>query len=500
VRQLPLPDLVVLLLYVLGVVGMGLYFARKSRSPEGFTAADRSLPGWVVGLSIFGTFVSSISFLALPGKAFIANWNSFVFSLSLPVAAWIGTRYFVPFYRKGGAVSAYHHLEERFGPWARAYAAACYLLTQMARMGSILFLLALPLNQLLGWDLRLIILGTGCLTTLFTLAGGIRAVIWTDAVQSVVLILGALLCAVLIPLEIPGGLPALVDIAREHEKFSLGSFGLGLADATFWVVLVYGLFINLQNFGIDQGYVQRYLTARTDAEARKSLWLGALLYVPVSLFFFWIGAALFAYYTAQPHLLPEAIQADVAAGKGDGVFPFFIVDRLPAGVTGLLIAAIFAAAVSTLSTSLNSAATLTLADFYRRYVRPDAGERESMRVLYAGTLAWGVVGTTTALAMIRVQSVLDAWWQLAGVFSGGMLGLFLLGILSRRAGSAAALAGALVGVAVILWMTLSPKWEAVPPPLRSPFHGFLTIVFGTLAILLVGFLASLLLTRKKKGA
>jgi SSS family solute:Na+ symporter len=489
-RTLPLLDIVVLLVYVLGTIGLGCFFMLRSRSTERFMAAGRSLPGWLVGLSIFGTYVSSISFLAIPGKAFVSNWNPLAFSLALPLATWIAVRWFVPFYRQAGEISAYNHLEHRFGSWARSYAVFCYLLTQMARMGAIMYLLGLPLYHLLGWDIRWIIVATGATTTLYTMLGGIEGVIWTDAIQSVVLILGALCCAVIIPFDMPEGPSQLFRIGWEQGKFSLGSFGPSLAESTFWVVLVYGLFMNLQNFGIDQTYVQRYLTAKSEREAGKSVWFGAMLYLPVTAFFLFIGTALFAYYTARPELLPAEIQAEVAHGKGDNVFPLFIVDRLPAGLTGLVIAAIFSAAMSTLSASLNSSATLTLSDLYKRFFRPEAGERESMWVLYLSTLAWGVVGTCTALAMIRVASVLDAWWQLSSTFSGGMLGLFLLGIMSRRATNAAALAGVAAGILAILWLTFSPGWTSLPGWARSPFEGLLATVFGTLIILLVGLLIS----------
>jgi SSS family solute:Na+ symporter len=184
--------------------------------------------------------------------------------------------------------------------------------------------------------------------------------------------------------------------------------------------------------------------------------------------------------------LPAELQQEVAAGKGDNVFPFFIVANLPTGFTGLLIAAIFAAAMSTLSGSLNGAATLTLTDLYKRFLRPQAGERESMAVLYSSTVAWGVIGTGTALAMIHVKSALDAWWNLASICSGGMLGLFLLGLISRRAKNAAAATGVAVGLLVIFWMTFSPEWTYLPEALRSPLHNFLVVVIGTLAILLVG--------------
>lgn len=490
-------DLAVLVGYFAATMAVGLFFWRRSQSVEGFTAADRSLPGWLTGLSILGTYVSSISFLALPGKAFAANWNPFVFSLGLPLATWIAVRWFMPFYRREGCLSAYTHLEERFGVWARAYASSCYLLTQLARMGTVMYLMALPMAVLLGWDIRWIILITGVAVTCYTLVGGIVAVIWTDAMQTIVLICGAIVCAALMIGRLPEGPGQLFRLAAEHDKFSLGSFGLVLDQSTFWVMLLYGVVINLQNFGIDQNYVQRYLATKSDAEARKSVWLGGLLYVPLSAVFFFIGTALFAYYLAHPQELPEAYRS---AAKSDYVFPWFIVTALPSGVTGLLVAAIFAAAMSTVSTSLNSSATIILNDFYRRFVNRSADERQSMRLLRRTTLGWGVLGTGVALAMTQVRSALDAWWMLAGVFSGGSLGLFLLGLMSRRPGNRAAVIAVGAGVLVILWMTLSRQWSAWPEALRLPFHGFLITVFGTATILLTGFLVTQFTRRENPAA
>ncbi len=476
-------DLAVLAGYFLATMALGFAFSRRSRSVEGFTAADRSLPGWLTGLSILGTYISSITFLALPAKAYASNWNAFVFSLSLPLATWIAVTWFLPFYRSSAYVSAYQHLESRFGPWARAYASLCYLLTQLARMGTVMYLMALPLSVLLGWDIRAVILVTGVSVTVYALVGGIVAVIYTDAIQTAVLVAGAVVCAALMIGALPEGPGQLFRIAAAHHKFSLGSFGPGLREPTFWVVLVYGLVINLQNFGIDQNYVQRYIASKSDAEARKSVWLGGLTYVPLSAVFLFIGTALFAYYAASPDALPAAYR-DPA--KADSVFPWFIVTALPPGITGLLIAAIFAAAMSTVSTSLNSSATIILNDYYRRYVNRRADERQSMRLLRWTTVVWGLAGTGAAIAMTTVRSALDAWWALAGIFGGGTLGLFLLGFLSRRTGNRAAMAGVGTGIALILWMTVSPRWTSVPSAWRSPFHEFLVIVFGTVAVLAVG--------------
>jgi SSS family solute:Na+ symporter len=485
-------DVAVLVLYLVGVAALGCWFLLKRRGADSFMTGGRNLPAWVVGLSIFGTFVSSISFLALPGKAYTQNWNAFVFSLTLPVAALIAVRYFVPFFRRDGVTSAYQHLETRFGGWARAYASTCYILTQMGRTGTILYLLALPLEQLLGWDVRWTIVGIGLLTTIYTMVGGIEGVIWTDVMQSVVLIAGALLCVVLIPLQMAEGPGQLFEIAARDSKFSLGSTAPSLTEPTVWVVLAYGLVINLQNFGIDQSYVQRYLTAKSDRAARRSVWLGALSYIPVSACFLFIGTGLYALYLSRPDELPEGV-------TGDRVFPYYMVTKLPPGCAGLLIAAVFAAAMSTISTSLNCSATLTLTDFYRRSLRPAAGERESLLVLYGSTLLWGVIGTGAGLAMIGVKAALDAWWNIAGALSGGMLGLFLLGYLTRRVSSLAAFLATLAGITLIVWLSFSrslpEEWDAW----RSPFEPLLTIVFGTFLILVTGLLLSRLFPRESPG-
>ncbi len=275
-------DLAVLVIYIAGIFGLGCWLARRNRSTDEFMAAGRSLSGWVVGLSIFGTYMSSIGFLGNPGKSYSGNWNPWVFGLSLPLAAWVATRYFVPVYRGSKEVSAYYHLEKRFGPWARNYALVCYLLTQLARMGTILYLVALALAPLTGWDVKTIILVTGVLVTIYTLLGGIEAVIWTDVIQSLVLTLGAVACAAFLLFGMPEGPAQLFEIAREHDKFDLGEFAISFSEPTFWLILVYGFFINLQNFGIDQSFVQRYVTAKSDRDARMSVWIGALLFPPIA--------------------------------------------------------------------------------------------------------------------------------------------------------------------------------------------------------------------------
>ena len=471
-------DIIVFLLFTGGVVAFGCSFFKKKGTSEEFTSAGRSLPGWVVGMSIFATYVSSISYLGYPGKAFSGDWNAFVFSLSIPIASYFAARYFVPFYRSQDSISAYSFLENRFGPWARIYTSSCYLLTQIARTGSILYLLALPMNVLLGWNIQTIIIVTSVAIVLYSMLGGMKAVIWTEAIQGIILIGGALVCMFILLFDMPEGPAQTFSIAMEDGKFSLGSFGSSLSESTFWVCLIYGVFTNLQNYGIDQSYVQRYHTAKNEKEAKFSALFGGYLFIPVSAVFFMIGTGLYAFYKVHPGVLPDGVGADY-------VFPFFIVNELPVGLTGLLIASIFAAGMRTIATSVTSSSTIILTDYYQRF-RKHAGNRERMLVLKLSSVGVGVAGILVAFAFMSVQSALDAWWALASIFSGGMLGLFLLGYISRKARNFDAVLGVVCGVILVCWIVISPF-----------VHANLAIVFGTLLIFLVGFLSANLFNKRR---
>lgn len=488
-------DLIVFFIYLIGITLFGGSFFKKNRSSSSFTLGDRNIPSWVIAMSIFATFVSSISFLALPGNAYLTNWNAFVFSLSIPFALWIAVKYFVPLYRKINSPSAYTFLENRFGPWARIYVSICYLLTQIMRVGTILYLLALAFHAVIGWNIAAIIIITGIVVALYSLLGGFQAVVWTDAIQGIILISGALVSAVYILINMPEGVSQLFSIAAEHHKFSLGNFSSNLSEPTFWVVLVYGIFINLQNYGIDQNYIQRYMASKTEKEAKRSAFWGGMIYVPVSAVFIFIGTALFSFYHSGAATLPAFLQQ---ADSSDRIFPYFMVHQLPVGVTGLLIASVFAAGMSSVSSSFNSSATVFLTDYYRRYSKEPVSDKKAVKVLYISSLIISLLGILVAIAMINVKSALDTWWKLASIFSGGMLGLFLLGAFSRITKSTGALIGVIAGIIVILWLSLTPLiWG--PQALASHIHSFLSIVFSTIAIVFVGFLASWMINKARKS-
>lgn len=506
-KNLPLIDISVIIIYLLAMLSAGVWFSRKNKSSDQFTKASGMIPGWAVGISLYATFLSSNTFLGVPGKAFGANWNAFVFSLSMPLAAWAAVKYFVPFYRTIGGVSAYTHLEHRFGAWARTYAVVCFLLTQLARMGSIFFGIALSLQALTGFDMTTIMVVTGICIVVYTVMGGMEAVIWTEVVQGVLLTFGGLLVLYLVLTHIDGGISSMVDIGMTDGKFSLGSFDADFVGPSFWVILLYGFFINLNNFGMDQNYVQRYHTAKSAKEAATSVWLCVKIYLPISLLFFIIGSALYTYYAQNPELT-ETIRQQAAAERlpigaaqseinalaatlqaedfGDKVMPHFMVNMLPVGLLGLVISAILAAAMSTISSGMNASATVFTEDVYKRYIHPKSTNKQSLRMLFIATGVFGVLGMVAGVGMIGVQSILDVWWELSGIFAGGMLGLFLLGLISKKANNSDAVAAVIVGVLAILWMTFSYLIPEQYSYLRYPLHANMIIVVGTLVISLVG--------------
>jgi SSS family solute:Na+ symporter len=513
-KNLPVLDLFVIALYLVAMIAVGYYFSRKNKNPEQYSKASGSIPGWAIGLSIYATFLSSNTFLGVPGKAFGTNWGAFVFSISMPFAAWVAVKYFVPFYRNTGEVSAYTNLEKRFGPWARTYAVVCFLLTQLARMGSIFFGISLTLQALTGFSMQVIMLVTGICIIIYTVMGGLEAVIWTEVIQGILKTLGAILIVYLVIANMPGGISKIIEIGKSDHKFSIGSFAPDFTQATFWIVLLYGFFINLNNFGIDQNYVQRYHTASSAKEAAKSVWLCVWIYVPASLLFFFIGTCLYAYYQINPAMI-EPVKLQVAAERlaagassadikslaatlkpedyGDKVMPHFMVTMIPTGLVGLIVSAILSAAMSTISSGMNASATVFSEDIYKRYFKPGINAEQNMRLLHVGTVVFGLAGMGCGIAMIGVKSVLDIWWQLSGIFAGGMLGLFLLGIISKRSGNMEAFAATLIGLLVIVWLSLSYLIPEQYAYLKNPLHANMVIVVGTLTI----FLSGVLITKLK---
>ena len=480
-------DLALIAAYLVGTTLFGCSFYFRRRGGDGartFMTGGGTLPTWAIALSVFATFVSSISFLALPEGAFgPEGWRGWVNSITVPIATVVAAIWFVPFYRRSTSVSAYSFLEERFGVWARIYASTCFLVMQSMRSGVILLLLAILVNQLLGFSCETIIVVTGAATMLYSMLGGFSAVVWADAIQSVVLIGGTVVCVVCLLFGIPD-LQGQVSAAFAAGKLSLGSLTLtDWSTNTFWVLFSFSICINLQNLGIDQCYTQRYIAAKDERSARRSIFLSAWLYLGVTLLFTMIGTLLWMYNRANPGVIPEDIRAAA-------VFPWFIIHKLPTGVSGLLVSAIIAAAMSTIAATLNSGSTVLLEDYWKRFAHQRANGRSNLVFLRTMTVALAVLSIAIALGIVwftRGTSILSAWWTILSVFSGGMLGLFLLSILSRRSRGTAAAVATVLGLLTVAYLSFGQRFF----PLPKPLHVNLSIVFGTVVLVVSGLVLTL---------
>ncbi|MGN0832530.1 MAG: sodium:solute symporter [Kiritimatiellia bacterium] len=475
-------DHAIIAVYLAGTTlfGCSFYFRRKGGGARAFMTGGGTLPTWAIALSVFATFVSSISFLALPEGAFgPEGWRGWVNSITVPIATVFAAIWFVPFYRRATSVSAYSFLEERFGVWARIYASVCFLVMQSMRSGVILLLLAILVNQLLGFSCETIIVVTGLATMLYSMLGGFSAVVWADAVQSLVLIGGTLVCIVCLLLGIPD-LPEGFRAAFSAGKMSMGAFTVAdWSTNTFWVMFAFSICINLQNLGIDQCYTQRYIAARDERSARRSIFVSAWLYLGVTLLFTLIGTLLWMFDRVNPGVIPEGVRAAA-------VFPWYIIHRLPVGVSGLMVSAIIAAAMSTIAATLNSGSSVLLEDYWKRFAKRWANEGSNLLFLRFTTVALAVFSIAIALGIFWFadgMSVLSVWWTILSVFSGGMLGLSLIGAFSRGTRSSHALLATAVGFLLTLWVTVGQ--QALPLPIG--FHPNLSIVFATLSIVLIGF-------------
>jgi len=472
-------DIGILFFYCCVLIVMGVYYCRRCRTADKFMVAGRSIPAWAAGLAVMSAYTSSISYIATPGKAFDSNWHPIIFSLCIFPVAWLVCKYAVPYYRKKQLISVYAFLEDRLGAWGRVYAALSFLLYMVGRIAVILYLVSLLLSTFVPWNICIVIIVIGLVTIIYTLLGGMEAVIWTDVIQSAIMIAGILFCAVSLSINVFAEPDYLIRAAFQANKFSFGSWDLSLSSRTIWVMIIYGITENLRNLLADQNYVQKYSSVPTERQAKRSIWIAMLIYIPLTAVFLYIGTALFAFYSQSGELAQAGIT------RGDEVFPYFIATKVPAGLKGLIIAAIIAAAMSTVDSALNCSATVLLLDFHRRYFNPKIGERASVLYLRLATVVWGLLGIGFAVLMIRARSALDVWWQISGIFGGGILGLFILSLMRVRLRLWQGLVSIGVSIAVITWGTfarnLAERWQWA----QCNLDGIIVGAVGTAALIVV---------------
>lgn len=476
-----LVNYIILGLYLLASVFIGLYFTNKQKSTDDYFKGGGRVPWWASGLSVFGTLLSALTFMAIPAKAFLTDWSYFLLNMAAILIVPVIAFYFIPYFNRLKINTAYEFLESRFNYTARALGSISFILFQIGRVGIILLLPSLAISIVTGIPVEVSIMIMGLLCMVYTAFGGIEAVIWTDVLQVIVLLFGSLLSIFWILFQGDISIGEAYDLGMKHQKFNIIDWDLDFTSATFWVVMLGGLASALITQGTDQTIVQRYLTSSSVKDAQKTLYTNAVLTLPATIIFFGIGTLLFVFYSKMPEKLPPDIQ------NNDSLFPWYIVHELPAGVSGLLIAGIFSGAMSSISSSLNSISTAFCNDFYQR-IYPRTSDLKLLRIARLITILVGVIGVLFALWMANsnIKSLWDQFYKVLGLITGGLGGMFLLGIFTKKANAMGTLSGVIIS-AIAVWYASS----------FTNIHFLLYSFIGLVFSFIFGYLLSLLFQNKK---
>ena len=478
-------NLSTLIIYLAAMVGVGYYFSFRNKNTDDFFRGGQRVHWLIAALSIFATMLSSIAFIAIPAKAYATNWVFIFQIIPLLLVAPIVIKKILPFFRKVDAVSAYEYLEKRFNVLVRLFASLSFTLFHVGRMSIVLYLPALALSAITPMNEVECVLIMGVISTVYCTMGGIEAVVWTDAIQTVILLGAILLSLVLIVFRIEGGLSQLLTVAMHEQKFHMINWDWSMssyATTAFWVVILGGFGQQLVSYSSDQAVVQRYMVTSTEKKAAKSIWTNTALSLIAAILVFCLGTALFVFYKENPQQLDPTF-------KTDAIFPLFMARQLPVGVAGFVIAGVFAAAQSTISTSLNSISSTITADFVRRFnlVKSEKGYLNIARIL---TFLFGCFGTGFAILLVLsdVVSMWEFFMKVLGLFGGSMCGLFLLGIFTTRTTAWGALLGALVGAGGLFIVQSF-----------TGANGLLYAFIGTLLCCVFGYIFSLFFPKDKKS-
>jgi len=505
-------DVVVLVVYFGSMAAMGPLFARKSRTTEGYFLGDRSFPGWLVGFSMFATSISSITFLAYPADAYKTAWLRMLPNFTLPIGVLVASHVFLPFFRRGKITSAYEYLEGRFGPNVRLYAALAFIFQQVIRVSLILFLVSQLVQKTTGLPAIYSVVVGGVITSFYTITGGIRAVLWTDFIQAMVLWVGGVICIFVIALHLGGpfeGLAEVFRVAMADGKFAFAEYtdgvpqpvkwGFDLTEKTVLLMLLMGLGNWGAEFSSNQNVVQRYCAARSPKDARTALWICCWFSVPTWGLFMFLGTCLYAFYKLNPNPEAMAMLTGADGAKAEGILPFFVIQQLPPGVTGLVIAAVLAAAMSSISSSINGVSAVSVVDIYRRRIAPGRDDRHYLWVARAVGIALAVTMIVGASILVVVESktLQDTATVLTALTAGGLLGLYLLGFLTRVGDGRAVLVAVVCTLAWSAWTALS-KLAWIPEVIQSPVDSYYAGLLGHILMFVVGYALGLALPRRER--
>ena len=485
-------DYVIIIAALVTSLSIGLWFGKGQNTTQKYFVSAGTIPGWAISMSLMATLISSVTFLAYPGEGFSSNWILLVQGLMVPVVLLFMAWFIVPLYRHVIGISAYEYFEKRFGVFARLYSSIAFVLTHFSKMGTVFFLLALALSNMTGVNTFLIIWVIGAIIIFITLIGGIEAVIWADVIQGFLLIAGGLVSLIILLFSVKGGPAEVWHIAQENHKTGFGPYNIDFKKLTFIVMAINGVFYAIQKYGTDQTMVQRYLTAKDDKSAIRASIMGVALTVPLWIMFMFIGTALFVFYKQNP--LPANM-------RPDAVFPFFIMTNLPPGIVGLILAALISAAISSLGSDLNCLAAVGVEDYYKRLFpgRTDMQNLTAGRwIVVLGGL--GSIGIASLYLLAGDEGVLGIVFTLYSIFSGGIAGMFLLGLFSARANRQGLLIGVIACIIFTAYAFLSSTKIGLGKEkhlllnlgvLNFKQHKYMLGVYSHLIVIGIGYLASL---------
>lgn len=472
-------DHIVVALYLVAMLGMGAWFIRRERNTKDYFRAGNNVPWWALGMSLFATAASAISLMTMPGKSYGTDWTYFSISIFSVMCLPLSMFVLAPLVRKLNISTANEYLELRFGLVARMVGSLIYIINQiLARMAPIIFLPSIAMSAITGIDIWIWIVVVGSVTTLYTFLGGLSAVIWTDTIQGLIMLATVAGCLVLIVLKIDLPLDQIWPTLQENNKLRTFDWKLDITYPTVWMVFIGTVFTTLLGIG-DQNYVQRVQAAPTLVDAKKAIGTQMAVAIPINVLLFALGTALYLYYRSHPGELNPVM-------KTDGIYPLFAAQHLPPGVSGLVIAALLAASMSTISSAINSVANIGIDDFYRRFNR-NVTERSTMRLSYILSLIVGVCGILGALylSLSDSTSVWDTALLITGLITNGTVGFFGLGLLTKRAHQLGTLLGVLAGMSVVFWLQQ-----------YTPVTFWLYAVVGSIVTFVVGYVLSLILPGK----
>ena len=438
----------ILALYLTGMLGMGIYFMRKENGADDFFKGGGRIPWWAAGISIYATMLSAITYMTIPAKAYTTNWTYYPMLWMILLVSFPVIRYYLPYFRKLNVTSAYEILEQRFNLFTRMLASTLFSIFMIVRMAIVLYLPSLALTAVTGIDIYLCIVLMGLVTIVYCTMGGVEAVIWGDVVQGLILVFGAIFAVVYLAMGTEGGIGGCIDIALENDKLRLFDWSNTWSQATWWVIILGGLANNLISYTSDQTVIQRYLTTPDEKSAGRGILVNGVMSVFVSVAFYMIGTGLYTFYKTHP------AELDITMGQSDAIFPFFMMSQMPAGVAGALIAAIFAATMSTISSNINSVATAFSIDFWKRF-RTSTTDSQLVVVARWASVASGMAGLLLALFMATwdIQSFLDFFNEALGLLTSGLGGLFFIAVFMKRVKGYAALAGFVAGEVIVFLMS-----------------------------------------------